>query len=79
MDVVKVSIPFKRESVSKELHIPSGVDGADNVSIPFKRESVSKETLFCTQSVRGSRTPKPYANCAVLFFSQNLPLKSHKP
>ena len=42
------------------------------VSIPFKRESVSKETLFCTQLGRGSGTPKPYANCAGLFLSQNL-------
>ena len=41
-----VSIPFKRESVSKDL-VNKKRDGRQ-FSIPFKRESVSKETPFCT-------------------------------
>ena len=40
-----VSIPFKRESVSKEA-IGIKVLGTDSVSIPFKRESVSKVDIF---------------------------------
>ena len=40
----KVSIPFKRESVSKDTDTGGRGDGCTNqrVSIPFKRESVSK-------------------------------------
>ena len=41
----RVSIPFKRESGSKAIHIESALYEID-VSIPFKRESGSKETLF---------------------------------
>ena len=38
----RVSIPFKRESVSKDL-ILKGMSVVWLVSIPFKRESVSKD------------------------------------
>ena len=38
-----VSIPFKRESVSKAIIGDATEDEPDVVSIPFKRESVSKE------------------------------------
>ena len=37
-----VSIPFKRESVSKEEDKDESFSRGNNVSIPFKRESVSK-------------------------------------
>ena len=40
-----VSIPFKRESVSKEFIRDEKLDLIDEVSIPFKRESVSKESI----------------------------------
>ena len=40
-----VSIPFKRESVSKGKKRRARMKGI-KVSIPFKRESVSKETPF---------------------------------
>ena len=41
---VKVSIPFKRESLSKERNLRSRFSGdkLNLVSIPFKRESLSK-------------------------------------
>ena len=38
----RVSIPFKRESVSKVSEESVGKDFGKEVSIPFKRESVSK-------------------------------------
>ena len=38
---ITVSIPFKRESVSKEV-TPEAEENSNDVSIPFKRESVSK-------------------------------------
>ena len=44
--VVQVSIPFKRESVSKERNLLLPVHYRSKVSIPFKRESVSKVGLF---------------------------------
>ena len=37
-----VSIPFKRESVSKDKKKEIESENFKNVSIPFKRESVSK-------------------------------------
>ena len=40
-NLMKVSIPFKRESVSKDEGQVQGLVG-EAVSIPFKRESVSK-------------------------------------
>ena len=39
---LRVSIPFKRESVSKEFAGRHFTSGGNGVSIPFKRESVSK-------------------------------------
>ena len=42
----RVSIPFKRESISKESLVNSGFLKACVVSIPFKRESISKEYLL---------------------------------
>ena len=42
-----VSIPFKRESVSKDYLYHRFAGAVQRVSIPFKRESVSKvEELF---------------------------------
>ena len=49
------------------------------VSIPFKREGTCEQPLFCTQSGRGSVTPKPNANCARLFLRKNSGQKSDKP
>ena len=40
----RVSIPFKRETISKDISSTS-VDRADIVSIPFKRETISKVGL----------------------------------
>ena len=37
-----VSIPFKRESISKVAQSRAGIRGGMKVSIPFKRESISK-------------------------------------
>ena len=43
----RVSIPFKRESISKEEE-DKGKPFKLKVSIPFKRESISKETEMRT-------------------------------
>ncbi len=42
MTATKVSIPFKRESISKERSKKSWLEPRSRVSIPFKRESISK-------------------------------------
>ena len=39
----RVSIPFKRESISKASLIDFGTIKIKKVSIPFKRESISKD------------------------------------
>ena len=62
----KVSIPFKRESLSKVM-VPlfgCGIKEVETVSIPFKRESLSKEgTASGTKTMTGSfnslQTGKP--------------------
>ena len=52
---------------------------AVGVSIPYLREITSKLTFSSAQSVRGAVRPKPNANCAGHFLSENLPSKSRKP
>ena len=44
----RVSIPFKRESVSKACMDPRRDQNLSKVSIPFKRESVSKDGKHIT-------------------------------
>ena len=51
---VRVSIPFKRESVSKEGCPDQKRWRGIWVSIPFKRESVSKEELSHWPSIEGN-------------------------
>ena len=46
---------------------------------PSNGKVCCKRPLFALSGDAGSYTPKPYANCAVLFFSQNLRLKRYKP
>ena len=75
-----VSIPFKREGV---LRASLTLDTNEFWSIRFQFPSNGKvcceRPLFALSGDAGSYTPKPYANCAVLFLSQNLPLKRYKP
>ena len=51
----------------------------DRVSIPFKRENTHEQHPISTQSGRGSKTPKPNANCTSLFVCQKFPQKARKP
>ena len=78
----KVSIPFKRESVSKEDLVVVKTIGAAEVSIPFKRESVSKgrESLAKLKSRKclfqfpsnGKAYPKSPASSEAMIFSNRV-------
>ena len=54
----RVSIPFKREGISKVGEV-SDVVNSEIVSIPFKREGISKESQPSKQGSRGSKFQFP--------------------
>ena len=73
-----VSIPFKREGAWKDI-----IYSLASVKLLFQFPSNGKEhgkrPYFRPRRAVASNTPKPNTNCARLFFSENLPRKSHKP
>ena len=75
----RVSIPFKRERACKEYMLPYRFPSHGLFQFPSNGKGHAKRPYFAPSRAVAPYTPKPNANCAGLFFSQNLPLKSHKP